>query len=273
MKKNDSGTLYIVPTPIGNLDDISNRVIKILSEVNFIVCEDTRRTLKLLNSYNIKNTLISHYKENEIKSSDKIINLLIEGNDIGLVSDSGTPLISDPGSLLIRKAIENNVNIISVPGPTALTTALVASGFDLSRFNFYGFLSKTNEDLNKIKNFDSVTVIYESPHRLIKTLELIADIIPDRDIVVAKEISKINESYFRGKASDLLNMNIDTRGEFVIIIDKNDKSLDIKDFGISLKGHLAYYVNRGLSKNDAIKHVAKDLNLPKNDIYKLFTNE
>lgn len=273
MKKNDSGTLYIVPTPIGNLDDISNRVIKILSEVNFIVCEDTRRTLKLLNSHNIKNTLISHYKENEIKSSDKIIKLLLEGNDIALVSDSGTPLISDPGSVLISKSIKNDVNIISVPGPTALTTALVASGFDLSKFSFYGFLKKPNEELKQIKTLDSVTVIYESPHRLTKTLELISNIMPDRDIVVAKEISKINESYYRGRASDILNMKIDTRGEFVVIIDKNDKPLDIKDFEISLESHLSYYVNRGLSKNDAIKHVAKDLNLPKNDIYKLFTNE
>ena len=273
MNNSNSGLLYIVPTPIGNLEDISQRIIKILSSVNFIVCEDTRRTLKLLNSFNIRNKLISYYKDIEEKESDNIIKLLKEGNDIAIVSDSGTPLISDPGSILIKKVIKNNIKIISVPGPSALTAAVVSSGFDLSSFTFYGFLTKHESELNKIKLSDSTSIIYESPHRLFKTLELINNIMPDRELCIAKEISKINESYYYGKAKNLLKMDILPKGEFVIIIDKNQEPLNIKDFNISLPKHLNYYVNRGLSKKEAIKHVASDLNLPKNEIYKLFSND
>lgn len=268
-----TGTLYIVPTPIGNLNDISYRIIEILSSVNFIICEDTRRTLKLLNTYNIKNKLISYYKEIEEKESNRIINLLLNNNDIAIVSDSGTPLISDPGSILINKAIKNNINIISIPGPTALISAVVASGFDLSSFTFYGFLNNPENELMKIKYSNNTTIIYESPHRLYKTLETINKIIPDRNICIAKEISKINESYYRGKAKDLLKMNIITKGEFVIIIEKNSKPLDINNLNISLPMHLEYYVNQGFTKKEAIKQIASDLKLTKNEIYKNFFND
>lgn len=267
-----TGTLYIVPTPIGNLEDISNRIINILSSVNFIVCEDTRRTLKLLNSFKITNKLISYYKDIEEKESNHIIKLLKENNNIAIVSDSGTPLISDPGSILIKKAVENNIKIISIPGPCALISAVVATGFDLSSFTFYGFLTKPESELNKIKLSSSISILYEAPHRLYKTLEILKKIMPDRNICVAKEISKINESYFRGKAEDILKMNILPKGEFVIIIDKNTKPLNINDFNLSLKDHLSYYVNQGLNKNEAIKHISNDLNVSKNEIYKQFFN-
>lgn len=267
----DSGTLFIVPTPIGNLDDISKRVLDTLNQVDLIFCEDTRKTIKLLNKFNIKKKLYSYYLEVEDKMSNTAISLLLEGNNIALVSDSGTPLISDPGNMLISKCIQNNVNIISVPGPTAFVSALVASGFDLSQFTFYGFLKNTKKELNKIKTSFSVSIIYEAPHRILKTIELINDIMPDRNLCIVKEISKINETYYRGTASSLLKMNIVDKGEFVIIIDKNTKALNIKDFNLSLSNHLEYYVNQGLSKNDAIKRVSQDLNLSKNEVYKNFT--
>ena len=264
------GTLYIVPTPIGNLNDISNRIIEVLKNVNFIACEDTRKTLKLLNAFSIKNNLISYYKDNEETSSNNLISLLLENNDIALVSDSGTPLISDPGSKLINKAIKEGVNIISIPGPSAAITSLVASGFDISSFVFFGFLNKTASDLEKIKTFNTVTIVYEAPHRILSTLEKINNIMPDRQLCVAKEISKINESYYRGTAKEILNSDLLPKGEFVIIIDKAPNTIDIKDFPISLPQHLEYYVNRGLNKNQAIKQVAKDLKLSKNEIYKEF---
>ena len=270
MNKDKNGTIYIVPTPIGNLRDIGQRSLEILSNVDYTVCEDTRKTLKLLNSYNIKNNLISYYKDVELKKSKKIIELLESGKNIALVSDSGTPLISDPGNHLIQEAIKNNININSIPGPTAFISAIVASGFDLEHFIFYGFLSNPKEDLRKIKNLPYTTAIYESPHRILKTLELISDIMPKHNLCVVKEISKINESYYRGKASDLLNMGIIEKGEFVIIIESSDKAIDINDYQLSLPEHLEYYVNRGFNKSDAIKMVAKDLKLPKNDIYMQF---
>ena len=273
MDNNDIGILYIVPTPIGNLKDISKRSINILSTVDFILCEDTRKTIKLLNKFNIKNKLISYYKEIENKESENAINLLLKGNNLALVSDSGTPLISDPGSILIEKCLKHSVNIISLPGPSAFLTALVASGFDLSEFTFYGFSKNIKKDLNKIKLSSAVSVIYESPHRIIKTLHLIQDLMPNRNLCLAKEISKINENYYRGKASDLLQMNILTKGEFVLILDKASVPLNLKDFDISLTNHLSYYVNQGLSKKEAIKRIATDLEVSKNEIYKKFSND
>ena len=273
MNKKSVGTLFIVPTPIGNLEDISNRAIETLTTVDLILCEDTRKTIKLLNKFNIKKSLISYYSEIEEKASKKALELLLNNKNIALVSDSGTPLISDPGNILIKKCIKNNVNIISLPGPSAFTTALVASGFDLSKFTFYGFLKNTKAELNIIKNSKLVSIIYEAPHRLFQTLEIIKDLIPDRNLCVAKEITKINENYYRGTAEELLRMDILPKGEFIIIIDKNTNVLNIKDFGISLPEHLNHYVNLGLTKNEAIKKVSHDLNIHKNEIYKHFIND
>ena len=273
MINKEFGTLYIVPTPIGNLSDISKRTLEILSKVDIILCEDTRKTLKLLSAFNIKNKLVSYYTHKEESESEKTISLLFNKKNIALVSDSGSPLISDPGNILIQKCIANKVNIISVPGPTAFVSALVASGFDLSQFIFYGFLKDYKKELNSIMLSSFVSAIYESPHKLFKTLELINEIMPDRNLCVAKEISKINESYYRGTANEILKMNIVPKGEFVIIIDKSDKDFYINDFDISLPKHLEYYVNQGLAKKEALKKVARDLNLPKNDIYKFFSND
>lgn len=273
MNKNTVGTLYIVPTPIGNLGDISNRAIEILTSVDLILCEDTRKTLKLLNNLNIKKRLVSYYSEIEEKESKKAIDLLLNSKNIALVSDSGTPLISDPGNVLIKKCIENSINIISLPGPSAFVTAIVGSGFDLSKFTFYGFLKNTKKELNIIKNSDIVSIIYEAPHRLFQTLNIINELMPDRELCIVKEVSKINESYYRGNAIKLLQMDILPKGEFVIIIDKSRIKLNINDFNISLPNHLKYYVNLGLTKNEAIKRVSNDLKLHKNEIYKHFSND
>lgn len=264
------GTLYLVPTPIGNLDDFSKRGIETLKSADYIACEDTRKTSFLCKHFSISAPLISYYKEKEEKSSEKIVELLKNGKNIALVSDAGSPLISDPGNILVKKCINLGIHIVSIPGPCAAISALIASGFDLSNFNFFGFLQKEKEDLLRIKFYESPTIVYEAPHRIINTLKLIDEIMPERNLCIAKEISKINEKYFYGTASKLLEIGLLEKGEFIIIIDKfENKNLDISEF-VSLNDHLMYYLKKGFSKKDSIKQVAKDLNLPKNEVYKKF---
>lgn len=274
MKNLNNGILYIIPTPIGNLDDISKRALNILANVDFVACEDTRKTKILLQHYNINKNLISHYKEKEQVASDKIINLLIEGKSIALVSDAGTPLISDPGSILIKKCHDNNIKVISVPGPCAAISAIVLSGFDLSRFSFFGFLNNPKKELEENKYSEIPIIIYEAPHRIVALLQEIDRIMPKRRIALIKEISKIHESYFIGYAAEILQNNILEKGEFVLIIDKisSEEEINISDF-FSLKDHLNYYLKKGFTKKDAIKQIASDLDLPKNKIYSKFFND
>lgn len=220
--------LYIIPTPIGNLDDISKRAIEILKKIDLIACEDTRHTLKLLNHYNIKKPLISYHQHSKLKKIDYIISELENEKNIAMVSDAGTPSISDPGHILVKKAIEKNIKIISVPGASALVTALAASGFNLSSFIFLGFLphKKGRQTiLKKIKKENSIFVFYESTHRIIKLFKELDSIGLDKKICLAKELSKIHENFIRGSAKNILNIlekNPDKqKGEFVVIVNKN----------------------------------------------------
>ncbi len=225
-------SFYIVATPIGNLGDITFRAIDILKSVDSIVCEDTRVTKKLLNHYNISKPAISYHSKSGLGKVDIILEMLKEGNNLALVSDAGTPTVSDPGSFLISKVREelgDSVKIIPIPGPSALTSALSASGLTDSGFLFLGFLphKKGRETLFKeIQNSDRVVVFYESPHRFIKTLEKLAQILPDsRGLVVARELTKIYEEFKIGTSKEVLDFYKDNsdkvRGEFVILVDKN----------------------------------------------------
>lgn len=273
------GKLYLVATPIGNLDDITLRAINILKNVDIIAAEDTRNTLKLLNHLNIKKTLISYYKQTEKTRAEGIISKIKEGKSIALVSDAGTPSISDPGEVLVKESIKNNIEIIPIPGACAFINALICTGFNTKEFVFIGFLPVNNKEkkdkLNKIKNEDKTIIFYEAPHKIKNTLENMYEILGDRNIVLAREITKIHEEFLRGKISDFLTSDYETRGEFVIIVEGTQQKNEQDEFlnNLSLEEHYNYYLNKKLEKKEIIKKIAKDRNTNKNEIYQYFINK
>ncbi len=217
--------LYIVSTPIGNLDDVSQRTISTLKKVDLILAEDTRRIKKLMNRYDIKNEITSYHEHTSPKKEEKIISLLKEGKEISLVSDSGTPLISDPGYKLVKKAVHEGIKISPIPGPSAILSALVSSGCTTDKFMFLGFVPKKQGErkkfFEKIKNTDMTTIIYESPYRITKTLEVMKDILPGRDICICREITKKFEEFIYGNSKEILDkMSKKVKGEITIVIDK-----------------------------------------------------
>ena len=272
-----SGILYLVATPIGNLDDITLRAIKILKEVDFIAAEDIRHSLKLLNHLQISKPLISYHKHNEDIKSELLIEKLNNNKNIALVTDAGTPGISDPGEEIVRQCIENNIKIVPIPGACAFINALICSGLDTTEFTFLGFLplNKKNrkEQLEKIKNCITTSILYEAPHKLLSTLKDLSEILENRKIVLAKEITKIHEDFIFGTAKELLERIENPKGEFVILIEKSNiieiNNLDFLN-NLSLKEHYNFYLKQGLSKNDIIKKIAKDRKVNKNEIYKQF---
>ena len=271
-----TGKLYLVATPIGNLEDITLRAIKVLEEVDYIAAEDTRQTIKLLNHLKIKKPLISYYKQTEKLKSDNLIEKIKKGENIALVSDAGTPGISDPGSEIVKKAIENNIQIIPIPGACAAINAIIASGLDTSEFYFVGFLpvnkKEKKEKLEKIKKIKSTLIFYEAPHKLNNTLEMMLDILGNRKVVLAREITKIHEEYIRGTISDVIQKMDEIRGEFVLVVEKDNEKDDEKCFleNLTLEDHFKYYEKMGLEKKEIIKKIAKDKNKNKNEIYQYF---
>lgn len=267
---NNTPSLYIVPTPIGNMEDITYRAINVLNEVDIIFSEDTRVTSNLLNYYNIKKKLVSSHKFNEDVSSEKLIEFLKLGKNVALVSDRGTPILSDPGNICVKKAIENGFNVISLPGATAAIPALTSSGLDSSKFIFYGFLSnkkqKRLEELNKLKLINMTIIIYEAPHRIINTLNDILFVFGDTKISVSREISKKFEEVYRGNVKDILSDIQNPKGEYVIVISKSENTNEI--YNISIKDQYNNYLNQGIDEKTAIKMIAKERKVPKNVIYK-----
>lgn len=272
------GTLYLVATPIGNLDDITLRSIKILKDVDFIAAEDTRHSLKLLNHLEISKPLISYHRHNEDIKTNLLIDKLLDGKNIALISDAGTPVISDPGEEVVKEALKNNINVIPIPGACALINALIASGLDASEFTFIGFLplNKKNrkEKLSEIQNSKNTTILYEAPHKLLSTLQDLSKILDNRKIVLAKELTKIHETFISGTAGELLNTLENPKGEFVIMIEKSQEKFDENSYlnSLSLEEHFAFYQAQGFSKNEIIKKIAKDKNVNKNEIYQHFIN-
>ena len=267
------GKLYLVATPIGNLEDITLRAINVLKEVDIIAAEDTRRTLKLLNHLEIKKPLESYYKEIEETKSDNLINKILDGKNIALVSDAGTPAISDPGEVLVKKAIKNDIEIVPIPGACALINALIASGMDTREFLFAGFLpvnkKEKKEKLERLKGNNSTLILYEAPHKLINTLNTILEIYGNRKIVLAREITKIHEEFIRGNIEDILQNCKEPKGEFVILIEPLEEKND-EFTNLSLADHYKVYEKQGLEKKEIIKRIAKDRNVNKNEIYKFF---
>lgn len=269
-----SPTVYLIPTPIGNLEDITLRAVNTLKMVEVIFSEDTRVTSFLLNHLNIKKKLISSHEYNEKENKDKFLKYLDDGHDVGIVTDRGTPIISDPGYDLVKIAIEKGYNVVGLPGPTALIPALITSGLNPSPFLFYGFLnskqSKRNKELEELKKEKATIIFYESPHRLKETLEDIYKVFGNRRISISKEISKKYEEVVRGTIVDVIDKFDNIKGEFVVVVEGNTDCVDYTN--ISVAEHVTAYIKEGNSVNDAIKLVAKDRNVAKKEIYNIYHN-
>lgn len=216
------GKLYLIPTPIGNMKDITPRILETLRNVDYIYCEDTRNTRKILSYFDIHKVLKSYHMFNEDKKCNEIISELKEGMDIALVSDAGYPGISDPGYLICNKAIEAGLPVTTLPGASASITALVGSGINLDKFYFYGFLNhdltQKRKELDNLKDFPFTIIFYESPHRINETLEVIKEVFGDRYMVIAKDLTKKYEEYIRGNISDILSLNRELKGEMVLVV-------------------------------------------------------
>ncbi len=267
-----TGILFIVPTPIGNLADITFRAIDILKRVSIIGAEDTRNSKKLLNHYNIETPIISYHKFNERKRVEQLLSKLQNGEDIAIISDAGTPGISDPSSIIIKEAIANDLKIEVLPGATAFIPALVASGLNCERFQFIGFLPEKNktcdEILKNIKDNENTLIFYEAPHKLQKFIQYLFDHLGDRKISIVREISKIYETYYRTTLHNVIKEpeQIVAKGEFVIIVEGSTKSI-ISDS--DLKDKLIKLLENGETRKSAVQLVTKESGEQKNRIYQL----
>jgi len=275
-KQIKSGLLYIVATPIGNLEDITLRAIRVLKEVDLIAAEDTRHTLKLLNHLQISKPLISYHRHNEDIKSDILIQKLKDGKNIALVSDAGTPGICDPGEEIIKKCIELDINVVPIPGACAMINSLICSGISTKEFTFLGFLPLNkklrNNKLEEIEKSNKTIIVYEAPHKLETTLKDLKGILNGtRRIVLAREITKIHEEFIREDIDYLIENLEKIKGEIVLIIEGNDKEENENVLNnLDIEEHYRFYQSQGFEKKEIIKKIAKDRNVNKNEIYKMF---
>lgn len=277
MKRNKSFTsneplLYLIASPIGNLSEFTPRAIEIISSCDYIAAEDTRNTFSLLKHFNITKPLISLHEHNEIQNSELVINKIKEGKKVAYLSDAGYPGISDPGNILVKLCLENNINVSTISGSSAFINALVASGLSSSHFYFYGFLSskdsEAKSELNSLKYFDNTIIFYEAPHRIIRTLNLILEIFGDREVTLARELTKLNEEYIRGKLSELISLPEDTlKGEMVLIVNGYNDTKDIDEEILLEK--INSLLKLGISKKQTVEIISTLFNINKNTIYKL----
>lgn len=266
--QNDFSTLYLVATPIGNLDDMTFRAVKILNSVDIIYAEDTRVSGKLLKHFEISKHLKTYHDFNKEFKTGIIIKELLDGLNIAIISDAGYPLISDPGYYLIREAIKENINVVSIPGASAVLSGLVVSGIPPIPFHFYGFLDhkegKRKNEIEKLMNIEETIIFYESPHRINKTIRNLYEVLGERDLVVARELTKRYEEIIRGTTSSLLELS-ELKGEIVIILEGKRKEI-IKS-NLSILEEVNQLIESGLSSKDAIKQIARNRNIPKNEVY------
>lgn len=271
--QNDSPSLYLIPTPIGNLEDMTYRAVKVLNEVDIVYAEDTRVTKKLLSYYQIDKPLFSLHEHNEEKRISEIIEQLKNNFRVGVVSDAGMPIISDPGYALVSEALKENVNVIALPGPNALLTALVMSGLKPHPFMFFGFLNsrakKRRDELERIKYYSETLIFYEAIHRIKACLKDMYEVLGERDFVIAREISKTYEEIIRGKLSEYEDLD-DLKGELVVIISgyEEDNSSDL-----TIVEQVDYFINTGMKKTEAMKKVAEMTKKPKNLIYQEYLED
>lgn len=272
-----SGILYLVATPIGNLEDITLRALRVLKEVNLIACEDTRTSIKLLNHYNIKKKLVPYYKFNQKEQEDYLVNILKEGKDLALISDAGTPAINDPGEFLIARCVKEGIRVSPVPGPCSFIAALISSGLTTSEFIYLGYLPSKKGELikllQKIKNEQKTVIFYEAPHRLKKTLQLMAEFLAARKICLAKEITKIHETFTTDTIENIINaLPEKIKGEYIIILEKNtivgaDPCVCPDEITAEIKKH------KGTPAKDLAKTLAEKYNMSKNEAYRLVISD
>ena len=271
--KNENA-LYLIPTPIGNLDDITIRSLKLLREVDILLCEDTRVTGSLLKKYDIKQKLISCHEYNEDSIKYDVVEYIKDGLKVGLVTDQGSPIISDPGFRVVQEVIDNGYSVIGLPGATAFVPALISSGIAPSKFLFYGFLnsknSKQKQELESLKFYPYTMIFYEAPHRIINTLENMRKIFGNRHISLSREISKLYEEIYRGTIDEVLGNFDKLKGEFVLIVEGNTEQVDFSD--IDIISHVKLYLDDGLSEMDAFKKVAKERGISKSIVYKEYND-
>ncbi|MUK88088.1 16S rRNA (cytidine(1402)-2'-O)-methyltransferase [Ornithinibacillus sp. L9] len=275
------GALYVVPTPIGNLEDITFRALTILKTVTIIAAEDTRNTKKLLNHFDIPTPLISYHEHNKAEREDQLITKVENGESIAIVSDAGMPAISDPGYELVQAAIGKDLPVIVLPGANAALCALVGSGLSSTNFYFYGFLPRKKKDkeaeMNRLKSMQTTMIFYESPYRIKDTLKVIYNQLGNRSIAIARELTKRFEEYVRGTAEEVLEWaeTTELKGEFCVVVEGNEQ--EVVDTSpvwwshLSVMEHVEYYTKEeGTTSKEAIKQVAKERNLPKRDVYQSY---
>lgn len=281
--QNDGAKLYVVPTPIGNLDDMTIRAVNILKEVDVIACEDTRQTSKLINHFNIEASLISYHEHNKFERENQLLDLLKQGKSIALVSDAGMPIISDPGAELVRRVREEGFDVIVLPGANAALTALVGSGLAGGSFTFYGFLPRKKSEiiqvLKALSEQEHTLIFYESPHRVKKTLQTMQEVYAsDRKVVLARELTKKFEEYITGTIDELMVLieseQLELRGEFVIVVEGRkefENSLSTWWEQLSINEHIEHYIREeNITSKEAIKRVANERKLPKREVYQKY---
>lgn len=271
----NSPTLYLIPTPIGNMEDITIRAVNTLKMVDVVFCEDTRVTGQLLKYLDISKKLISSHNYNEANNKQKLLEYLSSGSNVGLVSDRGTPIISDPGYELAKFAIEEGYNVVSLPGATALIPALTSSGINPMPFYYYGFLqardSARRKELEFLKNIDATLILYEAPHRINKTLKDLGNILGNnRKISISREITKKYEEVYRGTIQELIEQNNEYKGELVVVVEGNKSTTEYKT--LTIEEHVNLYIEDGKSSMDAIKIVAKERGMKKSEVYDIYHN-
>jgi 16S rRNA (cytidine1402-2'-O)-methyltransferase len=274
------GILYLVPTPIGNLEDMSFRAVKVLKEADLIAAEDTRNTKKLLHYFEIDTPVVSYHEHNKLTSGEKLIHKLKDGLKVALVSDAGMPAISDPGYELVMQAIQEKLAVVPLPGANAAMTALIASGLSCQPFYFYGFLNRNKkekrQELESLKHQTATLIFYESPHRLKETLVLMLEILGDRKMALCREITKKFEEFIRGSLQEILEWaNTDEiRGEFCLIVEGSDRE-NVEEANwwrdLSIEEHVNHYISsQNMTTKDAIKQTAKDRGMNKREVYQAF---
>ncbi|UOY91405.1 16S rRNA (cytidine(1402)-2'-O)-methyltransferase [Ectobacillus sp. JY-23] len=277
---NNKGTLFLVPTPIGNLEDMTFRAIRILKEVDFIAAEDTRQTKKLCNYFEIDTPILSHHEHNKETSKQKIISLLEEGKTIALVSDAGTPCISDPGYELVVEATSLQYTVVPLPGANAALTALIASGLSTKHFYFYGFLQRNKkerkQELDKLRYIQDTLIFYEAPHRLTESLLSMREVLGNRNVAICRELTKKFEEFIRGPLDDVLEWvkQGEVRGEFCLLVEGSKEEAPTEEAWwdeLSVLEHVQFYVaEQGIHAKEAVKTVAKERNMSKRDVYQAY---
>ncbi|WP_379971435.1 16S rRNA (cytidine(1402)-2'-O)-methyltransferase [Ectobacillus sp. sgz5001026] len=274
------GTLFLVPTPIGNLEDMTFRAVRMLKEADIIAAEDTRQTKKLCNHFEIETPIMSYHEHNKETIGFKIIELLQDGKTIALVSDAGMPCISDPGYELVMQAVSNQITVVPLPGANAALTALIASGLSTQHFYFFGFLQRQKKDkkkeLEQLLYRKETLLFYEAPHRLEETLLAIKDVLGNRRIAICRELTKKFEEFIRGTVEDVLQWSKsgEVRGEFCIVVEGSTEEMPQEEEwwqSLSIIEHVEHYIKeKKESSKDAIKHVALDRNMSKRDVYQIY---